>query len=104
MRIENKAVWISRFDSKDERLAFISNSEDIALQYAIIYLPKLFTDSNRQILFQDFELPTPSIKHINLFYILLLFLYPSFSFKYIVIRKSIDLNASPCLFSKSEII
>lgn len=55
---ENKAVWISKVDSKEERLAFISNSENIVMQQAMIYFPEPFTDSNREILFPDFELPT----------------------------------------------
>lgn len=55
---ENKAVWISKVDSKEERLTFISNSEHIVLQRAIINFPEPFTDSNREILFPNFDFPT----------------------------------------------
>lgn len=55
---ENKAVWISKVDSKEESLAFISNSEHIVLQRAMINFPEPFTDSNREISFPNFELPT----------------------------------------------
>ncbi|MDM5220813.1 hypothetical protein QUF86_08625 [Peribacillus sp. NJ11] len=55
---ENKAVWISKVDSKDERITFISNSDHIVMQRAFIYFPEPFTDSNREILFPNFELPT----------------------------------------------
>ncbi|WP_455931068.1 hypothetical protein [Priestia aryabhattai] len=59
---EKKAVWLSKVDQKGEEVEFTTNSDTIAMQTAYITFPEPFTDSNGEILFPKFKLPTAVIK------------------------------------------
>ncbi|PID03588.1 hypothetical protein CSV67_02800 [Sporosarcina sp. P2] len=55
---EKKAVWLSEVNQENNEITFTTNNENIAMQFALIKFPEPFSDSNREILFPNFSLPT----------------------------------------------